>query len=116
MPTERDDHHAESSWHRTSRSCPTATPRYSPRWPSAGRDPDQLTYGYSVSVTVREGARSSRGQVPVSAEQVAEQLVGFVRGGFSFLNLSTTGDRAEQRERLARVVLPAVRNAAPARR
>jgi alkanesulfonate monooxygenase SsuD/methylene tetrahydromethanopterin reductase-like flavin-dependent oxidoreductase (luciferase family) len=78
----------------------------------AGRDPDQLVYGYNVSVMVREGAASTRGQVAGAPEEVAYRLAAFVRGGFSFLNLSTTGDGAEQRERLAREVLPAVRDQA----
>jgi alkanesulfonate monooxygenase SsuD/methylene tetrahydromethanopterin reductase-like flavin-dependent oxidoreductase (luciferase family) len=76
----------------------------------AGRDPDQLVYGYNVSVAVREGVKATRGQVAGGPEQVADRLIEFVRGGFSFLNLSTTGDDEEQRERLAREVLPAVRS------
>jgi alkanesulfonate monooxygenase SsuD/methylene tetrahydromethanopterin reductase-like flavin-dependent oxidoreductase (luciferase family) len=82
---------------------------------SAGRDPDQLTFGYNVAVTVRDGATSSRGEVSGSAEEVAEQLAALVRGGFSFLNLSTTGEGAEQRERLAADVLPAVRSLSASR-
>ena len=75
----------------------------------AGRDPEGLVYGYNVGVLVREGAASTRGLVAGGPEEVAGQLAGFARGGFSFLNLSPAGDGAEQRERLAQEVLPVLR-------
>ena len=43
---------------------------------------------------------------------VAERLAGFVADGFTCLNFWLSGDRADQRERLAREVLPAVRDLA----
>jgi len=75
----------------------------------AGRDPEELTYGYNVGVLVKGGAASTRGRVAGDPEEVAKQLAGFVRGGFSLLNLLPAGDGAEQRERLARQVLPLLR-------
>jgi alkanesulfonate monooxygenase SsuD/methylene tetrahydromethanopterin reductase-like flavin-dependent oxidoreductase (luciferase family) len=83
----------------------------------AGRDPDRLIYGYSVSVMVQEDATPTRDQVTGAPQQVADRLAELVSGGFSFLNLSTLGDGEEQRERLAQEVIPAVRKgAATARR
>jgi alkanesulfonate monooxygenase SsuD/methylene tetrahydromethanopterin reductase-like flavin-dependent oxidoreductase (luciferase family) len=75
----------------------------------AGRDPDDLTYGYNVGVLVQQGATSRHGVVAGGPEQVAAQLAAFVRGGFSFLNLSPAGDAAAQRRRLAEEVLPLLR-------
>jgi alkanesulfonate monooxygenase SsuD/methylene tetrahydromethanopterin reductase-like flavin-dependent oxidoreductase (luciferase family) len=79
----------------------------------AGRDPEALTYGYNVGVLIKEGAvaTATRGQIAGSPEEVARQLAGFVSGGFSFLNLSLSpaADGVEQRERLAREVLPVLR-------
>jgi alkanesulfonate monooxygenase SsuD/methylene tetrahydromethanopterin reductase-like flavin-dependent oxidoreductase (luciferase family) len=79
----------------------------------AGRDPEALTYGLNVSVLVKEGAAATaaKGQVAGSPEEVATRLVRFVSGGFSFLNLSlsATAGGVEQRERLAREVLPILR-------
>jgi hypothetical protein len=58
-----------------------------------------------------QGRRRSdrdQGQVAGSPEEVGEQLARFVCGGFSFLILSVSpaADGVEQRERLAREVLP----------
>lgn len=75
----------------------------------AGRDPDELTYGYNVGVLVQEGATSRHGVVAGGPAEVAAQLAAFVRGGFSFLNLSPAGDAAAQRRRLAEEVLPLLR-------
>ncbi len=73
----------------------------------AGRDPDALTYAYNVWAYVEEGATPKKGQVAGGPEEVAEALAGFLRGGFTHLNFATSGDPAEQAERLAREVLPA---------
>ncbi len=75
----------------------------------AGRDPEELTYGYNVGVLVQEGAASRGGVVAGGPEEVAAQLAAFVRGGFSFLNLSPAGDGVAQRRRLAEEVLPLLR-------
>jgi hypothetical protein len=45
-------------------------------------------------------------------DQVAGRLATLARAGFTFLNLSTAGDGDEQRERLAKEVIPAVRELA----
>ena len=79
---------------------------------AVGRDPDALTYAYNVWTRVDESARPKKGQVAGAPEQIAETLAGFVRGGFGFLNLSSEGDPVEQRERLAKEVIPLVREAA----
>jgi len=76
----------------------------------AGRNPDHLTYGYTIPVLVEEGSVTTRGQVAGSAEEVAKQLTDVVRHGFTFLNLWPNGEGANQRERLAREVLPIVRD------
>jgi alkanesulfonate monooxygenase SsuD/methylene tetrahydromethanopterin reductase-like flavin-dependent oxidoreductase (luciferase family) len=79
----------------------------------AGRDPEALTYGYNIGVLIKEGAAApaTRGQIAGSPQEVARQLAGFVSRGFSFLNLSLSpaADGVEQRERLAREVLPVLR-------
>jgi alkanesulfonate monooxygenase SsuD/methylene tetrahydromethanopterin reductase-like flavin-dependent oxidoreductase (luciferase family) len=79
----------------------------------AGRDPDALVYGYNVGVSVGTGAAPSAGVVSGGPDQVADRLAAFVRAGFTFLNLTTAGDGEEQRERLAKEVIPAVRQLAP---
>lgn len=82
----------------------------------AGRDADDLTYGYNVAVTVDERARPSAGLVAGAPAVVAEQVTGFVRAGFDFLNFMPVGDPWQQRVRLARDVVPLVLEwAAPAR-
>ncbi|HEX9132677.1 MAG TPA: LLM class flavin-dependent oxidoreductase, partial [Ktedonobacteraceae bacterium] len=76
----------------------------------AGRNPDDITYAYNVPVLVEEGTITSRGRIAGSAEEVASQLADLVRHGFTFLNLWPSGKAATQRERLAREVLPIVRD------
>ena len=80
----------------------------------AGRDPDEITCVFNVEVRIdgKEGDEPS--VVSGSADEVAERLAGFVGLGFSALNfMPPTGpEYGEQVERLAREVIPAVRNAA----
>lgn len=76
----------------------------------AGRNPDDITYAYNVPVLVKEGVITSRGQIAGSAEEVARKLADFIRHGFTFLNLWPSGEQFIQRERLAREVLPIVRD------
>jgi alkanesulfonate monooxygenase SsuD/methylene tetrahydromethanopterin reductase-like flavin-dependent oxidoreductase (luciferase family) len=76
----------------------------------AGRNPDELTYAYNVPVLVEDGSSTARGQIAGSAAEVAQQLAEFVRHGFTFLNLWPSGAGATQRERLAKEVLPMVRD------
>lgn len=79
----------------------------------AGRDPDALTYAYNMSVRVGGDPGSDPDRlVAGEPDAVAERLAGFVADGFTCLNFSLSGDRNEQRERVAREVLPAVRDLA----
>ena len=75
----------------------------------AGRNPDEITYGYNVPVLVEAGAVTNRWRIAGSAKKVAGQLATLVRHGFTFLNVWPVGEATIQRERLAREVLPAVR-------
>lgn len=77
-----------------------------------GRDPDEITCCYNLEVRI--GDRDPRpGVVSGSPGEVGEQLGSFVRLGFTAFNLIPVGPgEDEQRERLARVVIPAVRAAA----
>jgi alkanesulfonate monooxygenase SsuD/methylene tetrahydromethanopterin reductase-like flavin-dependent oxidoreductase (luciferase family) len=74
-----------------------------------GRNPDEITFAYNVPVYVEEGAVTTKGRIAGNAEEVAGQLADLIRGGFTFLNLWTSGESAAQRERLAREVIPTVR-------
>ncbi len=76
----------------------------------AGRNPDDITYAYNVPVLVEEGSSTARGQIAGNVAEVARQLADFVRHGFTFLNLWPGGAGATQRERLAKEVLPAIRD------
>jgi probable F420-dependent oxidoreductase len=83
----------------------------------AGRDPDQLTLAYNVTVRVDKRADPLHPSVVAGpAEAVAERLAGFLGLGFNALNLMLTGaDRQEDDEQaacLAQEVLPALRSAA----
>jgi len=77
---------------------------------NAGRNSDEITYAYNVPVLVEAGSSTSRGQIAGSAEEVARQLADFVRHGFTLLNLWPGGVATQQCERLAREVLPIVRD------
>jgi alkanesulfonate monooxygenase SsuD/methylene tetrahydromethanopterin reductase-like flavin-dependent oxidoreductase (luciferase family) len=73
----------------------------------AGRDPDTLTCAYHVPVRV--GELPDPGVVSGAPEQVAAHLREFTRLGFTALNLAPQGeDLAEQVEKLAAEVIPAV--------
>lgn len=75
---------------------------------AAGRDPDELTYAYNVGVRVDERAHKREGVVAGGADEVIEELAGFVRMGVTFLNLWPAGG-GDQRERLAKEIVPEVR-------
>jgi probable F420-dependent oxidoreductase len=76
----------------------------------AGRDPAEITFAYNLAVRVDEHAKPQPNTVAGPPDAVAEQLLGFLELGFTALNFIPTGpDAAEQAERLAREVLPAVR-------
>ena len=75
-----------------------------------GRNPDHLTYGYTIPLLVDKRSVTTRGQIAGSAEEVARQLADVVRHGFTFLNLWPVSEAATQRGLLAREVLPIVRD------
>lgn len=75
----------------------------------AGRDPDEITCAYHIQVRV--GSWDEPGVVAGEPGRIAEQLVGFVRLGFTALSLTPVGPgRSEQVERLGAEVIPAVRS------
>lgn len=77
----------------------------------AGRDPDAITYAYNVRVRVGQGpAGDPEREVAGGTEEVLDRLAGLLRMGFTCLNLWLSGDRAEQRELVAREVLPHLRS------
>jgi alkanesulfonate monooxygenase SsuD/methylene tetrahydromethanopterin reductase-like flavin-dependent oxidoreductase (luciferase family) len=76
----------------------------------AGRNPDHLTYGYTIPVLIDKSSVTTRGQIAGSVLEVARQLADMMRHGFTFLNLWPVGEAATQRELLAREVLPIVRD------
>jgi alkanesulfonate monooxygenase SsuD/methylene tetrahydromethanopterin reductase-like flavin-dependent oxidoreductase (luciferase family) len=78
-----------------------------------GRDPDRLTCAYNVSVRVGGGpAPDPDRMVAGEPGAVAERLAGLAADGFTYFNVWLSGDRWEQRERLMKDVVPAVRELA----
>ena len=76
----------------------------------AGRDPDAVACVYNVEVRIGEPVPEDSAVVSGSPDEVASKLGDLVRIGFTGFNVALTGpDREEQRQRLAREVLPAVR-------
>lgn len=74
----------------------------------AGREPSEITCAYNVPVRI--GTDVDPDVVSGSAESIAEQLATFVDLGFSTFNFMPQGsDPAEQVDRLATEVLPALR-------
>lgn len=75
-----------------------------------GRDPDAIVHSYNVRVRVGEGPVEDPGrEVAGEPGELAERLAGLLGMGFTCLNLWLSGDRAEQREQVAREVLPHLR-------
>jgi alkanesulfonate monooxygenase SsuD/methylene tetrahydromethanopterin reductase-like flavin-dependent oxidoreductase (luciferase family) len=76
----------------------------------AGRDPDEITCAYNLEVRVdAQGDQPSSG-VSGPPDALIERLIDFRRMGFRAFNVVAGGpDRAEQIERLASEVMPAVR-------
>jgi alkanesulfonate monooxygenase SsuD/methylene tetrahydromethanopterin reductase-like flavin-dependent oxidoreductase (luciferase family) len=82
---------------------------------AVARDPDTITCGYNIEVRIGRDRDAHPGDADLtgSASAVTDRLVSFVRLGFTAFNLKPYGPgRAEQVERLAREVIPAVRSAA----
>lgn len=76
---------------------------------SAGRNPDDITFAYNIPVLVDETATTTREQIAGPAREIARRFADLAHHGVTFLNLWPGGDPAKQRERLARDVLPTVR-------
>jgi probable F420-dependent oxidoreductase len=77
---------------------------------AAGRDPDEVTCVYNLGVRVDERAAADPDLVSGPVDGVVDQLVGFLKLGFTALNLQVAAPgQEEQVERLAREVIPAVR-------
>lgn len=80
---------------------------------AAGRDPAEIAFAYNVPVRVGSGpAQDPDRMVAGEPGPVVERLAELLRIGFTCLNFWVSGDRGEQRERLAREVIPAVRELA----
>jgi alkanesulfonate monooxygenase SsuD/methylene tetrahydromethanopterin reductase-like flavin-dependent oxidoreductase (luciferase family) len=76
----------------------------------AGRDPAALTLVYNVQVRIGHLDHDDPGVVAGSPAEVAERLAGFVPLGFTAMSFQPVGPgHAEQVQRLATEVLPAVR-------
>jgi alkanesulfonate monooxygenase SsuD/methylene tetrahydromethanopterin reductase-like flavin-dependent oxidoreductase (luciferase family) len=78
----------------------------------AGRDPAAITCVYNLDIRVGEDSGEPT-VVSGLPDVLVERVTGFLKLGFSALNLIPFGpDQAEQMERLGREVLPGVRAAA----
>jgi hypothetical protein len=78
----------------------------------AGREPVEITCGYHLEIRVDDRAAPRPGLVTGCADAVAEQLIGFVKLGFTALSFAPAGPGPqEQAQRLAREVIPAIRAA-----
>jgi alkanesulfonate monooxygenase SsuD/methylene tetrahydromethanopterin reductase-like flavin-dependent oxidoreductase (luciferase family) len=76
----------------------------------AGRDPDEITCAYNLEVRVDENGGPTSGGLSGTPEVLVERLIDLRRMGFNAFNVVAGGPgRAEQIERLAGEVLPAVR-------
>jgi probable F420-dependent oxidoreductase len=79
----------------------------------AGRQPEEITCVYNVTVRVDEHGAAAPSVVAGPPGSVIEQLLGFVKMGFISMNFVPSGpDPDEQAERLANEVIPALRAAA----
>jgi alkanesulfonate monooxygenase SsuD/methylene tetrahydromethanopterin reductase-like flavin-dependent oxidoreductase (luciferase family) len=75
---------------------------------AAGRDPDEITYACNAAVLVKKGVSRQKGQIVGAPQEVIEQLRVFLHNGFTLLNFWPSDDAREQRERLAKEVIPAL--------
>jgi alkanesulfonate monooxygenase SsuD/methylene tetrahydromethanopterin reductase-like flavin-dependent oxidoreductase (luciferase family) len=77
-----------------------------------GRDPEEITCVYNMGVRLDDRPDPNPSIVSGPPLQVIERLLEFANLGFTGMNFITVGpDPQEQRERLAREVLPHVRSA-----
>jgi alkanesulfonate monooxygenase SsuD/methylene tetrahydromethanopterin reductase-like flavin-dependent oxidoreductase (luciferase family) len=74
-----------------------------------GRDPVEIEMAYNVGVRVDERAEQRPGMIAGDPSRVTEQLQALIDDGVTFLQLWAAGDQAEQRDRLAAEILPALR-------
>lgn len=76
----------------------------------AGRDPDELEVAYNVGVRVGgPPAPDPDRQIVGTPAEVVDRLASLLELGFTVLNLSRSGQRDEQLERLGEEVVPALR-------
>lgn len=76
----------------------------------AGRAPEEITCAYNVGVLIDEHARPDPRTVSGSPDAVIDKLLEFAGIGFTSFNfMPASADVNEQTERLAREVLPALR-------
>jgi alkanesulfonate monooxygenase SsuD/methylene tetrahydromethanopterin reductase-like flavin-dependent oxidoreductase (luciferase family) len=81
----------------------------------AGRDPNEITCVYNIDLRVEERPDLPASVLAGPPDALVERLVEFTRLGFTAFNFFAVGpDVAEQAERLAREVMPAVRAAGSA--
>jgi probable F420-dependent oxidoreductase len=77
---------------------------------AAGRDPDELTCAYNLSIRIDERADPEPSVVAGAPDAVIERLRSFAKLGFTAMNFIPVGPgQDEQIQRLAREVLPALR-------
>jgi alkanesulfonate monooxygenase SsuD/methylene tetrahydromethanopterin reductase-like flavin-dependent oxidoreductase (luciferase family) len=77
---------------------------------AAGRPPEAITCAYNLGIRIDERAAPQPSTVSGAPNVVTDQLIGFVKLGFTAFNFQPAGpDRGEQIERLATEVIPAVR-------
>jgi probable F420-dependent oxidoreductase len=76
----------------------------------ASRDPSEIEFAYNVGVRLDGAGATRRPIVSGSAREVAGSLAGFVRDGVTFVNVWPVGGAREHAERIARDVVPAVRD------
>jgi alkanesulfonate monooxygenase SsuD/methylene tetrahydromethanopterin reductase-like flavin-dependent oxidoreductase (luciferase family) len=77
---------------------------------AADRPPEAITCTYNLGIRIDEQAPPQPSTVSGAPGAVTDELIGFVKLGFTALNFQPIGpDRREQIERLAREVIPAVR-------
>jgi alkanesulfonate monooxygenase SsuD/methylene tetrahydromethanopterin reductase-like flavin-dependent oxidoreductase (luciferase family) len=79
---------------------------------SAGRNPDDILCAYNIAIRVEERWTESPETLSGSADEIVDQLVAFKGLGFGAFNFIPQGPAPdEQRDRLARDVIPHVRDA-----
>ena len=77
----------------------------------AGRDPDELTCAYNMGIRVDDRAAKRDRVIVGGADEILETLVGFARMGVTLFNFWPAGEATEQREVLAKEIVPAPRDA-----